>query len=328
MPERSTKSQRTQLGYEASYDAGATVTKRLLGLTVDFDPQVSRNVNMAQGYNFGSSSTLDKDFTEGDLGGALVFDELHHLFSLALGTVTPTPLTPATAQSWVWNLPNSGDITPKSAKFEKGDTSTAESVNGCVLTDLDLSWDREGFDVGGTVMGTRLLETATLTTAGVTSVPQVPLDPAKIGVFIDTTSGGLGTTRMLRAFDGGFSLGGLFGQIWALNELKTSFDGIISLAPDSESTITLMADSAGKALLTSLRAGDRRFIRWKVLGPQIGIGPATYLLQIDLAIDVIDVDSFEDSDGIYAIPLTFGIMADETWAKSGVITVQNTQTTY
>jgi len=133
---------------------------------------------------------------------------------------------------------------------------------------------------------------------------------------------------MLRAFDGGFSLGGLFGQIWALNELKTSFDGIISLAPDSESTITLMADSAGKALLTSLRAGDRRFIRWKVLGPQIGIGPATYLLQIDLAIDVIDVDSFEDSDGIYAIPLTFGIMADETWAKSGVITVQNTQTTY
>lgn len=328
MPERNSKGQRFQLGYEASYDAGATVNRRMLGLTLDLDPQVSRTKNMAQGYNFASSTTLGKDYTEGDLGGALVFDELHHMFSMALGTVAPAPQTPATAIQWQWDLPNAGDITPKSAKIERGDTNTAESFTGAVLTDLELSWDREGFEVGGTVMGTRLNESATLTTASVTTMPQIALDPAKIGVFIDTTSGGLGTTRMLRAFQGGISLGGLFGQIWALNELKTSFDGILSLVPDSETTITLMADAAGKALLTSLRAGDRRFLRWRVLGPQIGIGPATYLLQIDLAIDIVDVDSFGDEDGVYAIPLTFAPMADEGWTRAGRITVVNTQAAY
>ena len=328
MSERASKSQRFQLGYESSYGGGATVNRRLMGLTLDVDPQVTRRRNMAQGYNFASSTTMERDFTEGDLGGALVFDELHHLFSLALGTVTPTSLTPATAQQWVWNLPNSGDITPKSAKIEKGDTVTAEAFLGGVLSDLDLSWNREGFDVGGTVIGQQLDVAATLTTTGVTTMPQIALDPGKIGVFIDNTSAGLGGTRMLRAFDGGLSISGLFGQIWPLNELKTSFDGVISLAPDAEQTITLAANAAGKALITSLRAGDRRFLRWRVLGPQIGVGPATYLLQIDTAIEVVDVDSFEDSDGIYAIPLTFSPVADETWGKAGVITVVNTQTAY
>lgn len=326
MPERATKNQRLQFGYEANYDTGATVNRRLLALTVDLDPQAERTRNMAQGYNFPSSTTMGKDFTEGDIGGALVFDELQDILQMALGAVTPTAMAPATAQSWVWNLPLSGDITPKSAKLEKGDTGSAESVTGVVVTDLDFSWDREGFEVGGSIMGTKLNESATLTTAGVTTRPQVALDPGKIGMFIDTSTAGLGTTRMLRAFEGGFSFGGLFGQIWPLNETKPSYDGIISLAPDSESTVTLMADAAGKALLTSLRAGDRRYLRWRVLGPQIGVGPATYLFQIDLAIEVVDVDSFDDSDGIYAIPFTFAIMADETWAKAGVITVQNTIT--
>jgi hypothetical protein len=324
MPERASKSQRIQFGYEAAYDAGATVNRRLQALTVDFDPQAERTPNLAQGYNFPSSTTMGKDFTEGDLGGALVFDELQDLFTMTFGQVVPTAMVPATAMAWEWNLPNSGDITPKSAKFEKGDASTGESVNGVVVTDLDISWDREGFDVGGSVMGTRLNESAVMTSAGVVARPQVSLDPGKIGVFIDTATGALGTSRMVRAFEGGFSFGGLFGQIWPLNETKTSYDGIISLAPDSESTILLMADAAGKALLTSLRNGDRRYLRWRVIGPQIGAGPATYLFQVDLAIEVVDVASFDDSDGIYAIPFTFALMADETWGKAGVIRVQNT----
>lgn len=328
MSERATKNQRFQVGWEASYDAGATVTKRLLALMLDIDGQLSRKKNFAQGYNFPSSTTLDKDWTSADLSGAMVFDELQYAFSLALGTVTPVAQTPATAFLWTWTLPLNGDITPKSAKIEKGDTTTAESFTGAVATDLDMSWNRDGFEIGGTIIGTKLNESATLTTAGITTHPQVALDPAKVGVFFDTTSAGLGTTRLLRAFEGGISLGGLFGQIWPLNELKPSFDGILSLQPESESTITLMANAAGKALLTSLRAGDRRFLRWQVLGPQIGAGPATYKLAIDLAVDIVDVGQLDDEDGVYAIPITFAPMADETWGKAGTIALTNMVGTY
>lgn len=328
MPERSSKSQRMQLGWETTYGTAATVAKRLLSLSMDFDKQGTRNRNFAQGYNFPSSTTKGKDWTEASLGGALVFDELIVPLSMAFGTVSPVAQTPATAYKWTWTLPLSGDITPKSATLERGDTNTAESVNGAILRELGFTWDRDGFEISGTMMGQKMNHLATLTTTGITSYPQVPLDPAGIGVWIDTTSAGLGTTRMLRVFDGGLSLGNLYAGIWPLNELKTSFDGLVGLQPESETTMGIMADTTGKALLTNLDAGDRRFLRWKVTGPQIGAGPAVYTFQIDMAIEVIDVDAEGDDDGIYAIPLTFAPMADETWGKAIEISVINTQGTY
>lgn len=328
MPERASKSQVTQLGWEVTYGAGATVTKKLMSLTLEPHKMGARTRNFAQGYNFPSSSTKGKDWSEWGLSGALVFDELHIPLSMALGSVTPVAQTPATAMKWTWTVPLSGDITPKSAKLEKGDVNTAESAVGAVMRELGFTWDRDGFEISGTVLAQKLLHTAALTTSGITTFPQVALDPAGIGVWIDTTSAGLGTTRMLRVFEGGISIGNLYNGIWPLNELKTSFDGIISLQPETESTLQLMADATGKALLTNLDAGDRRWLRWKVVGPQIGAGPAVYTLQIDMAIEVISVDEQTDDDGLYVIPLTFAPMADETWTKALEISLINTQTTY
>jgi hypothetical protein len=299
-----------------------------MAMTIDLDPQVSRTRNFAQGYNFPSSTTKGKDFTEGSIGGAPVFDELIIPLSMALGSVTPTQLTPITAYEWVWDVPLTGDIVPKSAKVEKGDTNTAESVVGAVLTELSFEWDRESVSMSGSLMAQNLNESATLTTAGITTMPQEPLDPAGIGIWIDTAHANLGTTRMLRVFDGGISLGNLFGGIWPLNESKASFDGIISLQPESETTFNIMADAAGKALLTALKNGDRRFLRWAIKGPQIGAGPATYLLQFDVAVEVIDVDAMADDDGIYIMPLTLAPVADEDWSSALQVTLVNTQATY
>lgn len=324
MPERSSKSQRLQFGLESAYDGGATVTRKLLSLMAEFDPQATRKRNYAQGYNFPSSTSFEKDWTDMDLSGALMFDEVIVPLTLAYGAVTPTNLTPATAKQWVWDIPLQGDIIPKSAKFEKGDASTGESVTGVVAVDLGFTWNRDEIGISGALIGTKMNEGATMTSSGVTTFPQVPMNPNGVGIFLDTTSAGLGTTRMVRAFEGGVSMSGMQGPIWPLNELKQSFDGIVSLRPDSESTVTVMADAAGKALLTSLRAGDRRFMRTWIKGPQIGAGPATYLFQVDQAVEIVDVASMGDDDGIYVMPLTFAPMADETWGKASVITVVNT----
>lgn len=328
MPERATKSQRLQFGWETTYNTVATAVRRLLSLGIDIDVQATRKKNFAQGYNFPSSTSMEKDFTEGDMNGPLMFDEVIVPLSMALGATTGVAQTPASAIKWTWNVPLSGDITPKSATVEKGDANTGERVAGMVCTDLEFSWSRDSIDIKGSVMGTLLDAAATMATSGVTTFPQVPMNPNGIGCFIDTTSGGLGTTRMLRVFEGGLKLGSLFGQIWPLNELKPSFDGVVATMPDSETTITIMADTAGKALLANLRAGDRRFLRWYCKGPVIGAGPATYLFQVDMAIEVVDIDKFDDSDGIYAVGITFAPMADETWGSAMIIAVVNTTTVY
>lgn len=327
MPERASKSQVLQIGWESAYGTPATVNKKLLSLMLDFDAQVTRKRNFAQGYNFPSSTTKGKDWTEAGLSGAVMFDEAIVPLSMALGTAVITTLTPATAKQWVWTVPLSGDIVPKSTTIEKGDANTAETVSGAILRELGFEWDRDEISISGAMLAQNLDETHTLTGAAV-ALPQVPLDPAGIGIWLDTTSAGLGGTRMLRVFDGGVSLGSLYNGIWPLNETKPSFDGIISTVPESDTTLGIMADAAGKALLTSLKAGDRRFLRWAVKGPMIGVGPATHLLQFDMAVEIVDVDAFADDDGIYTIPLTLAPMADEAWAKALVVTLVNTQAAY
>lgn len=326
MSERSTKSQRVQFGWETAYNTVAVANRRLLSLGFDLDPQITRRKNFAQGYNFPSSTSFEKDFSEATLTGAPMFDEIIVPLMLAFGQVTPVAGTPATALTWTWNVPLSGDITPRSATVERGDASTGERVKGVVVTGFDMNWTRDEITFSADAMGTNADFAATMATTGVTAYPQVPMNPNGVGIFLDSTSAGLGTTRLLRAFEGGMSFGNLFGQIWPLNETKQSFDGIVGMQPESESTITLMADTAGKALLANLRAGDRRFMRTQILGPTIGVGPATYKMVIDQAIEVVDVDAFEDADGIYAIPLTFAPVADETWAKAVSIAVTNTMT--
>jgi len=326
MSERSSKSQRIQIGWETAFNTVAVATRRLQALTVDFESQASRMRNFAQGYNFPSSTSFERDFTEGDLGGALMFDEVIVPLSMALGAVTPTAGTPVAAMTWLWNIPLSGDIVPKSATIEKGDVAYGERVKGAVATDLEIGWTREEVTIGGSILATEQDLAATLATAGVTAYPQVPMNPSGIGIWIDSTSAALGTSRQLRTFEGGFSLGGLYQGLWPLNELKPSHDGIISLQPESEATALMMANAAGKAQMTALKAGTRQFMRWAIKGPQIGAGPATYLFQVDMAVEVVDVDQQGDSDGIYAFPFTFAPVADETWGSAMKITVVNTQT--
>ena len=327
MPERSSKSQQIHVGRETAYGVSATVNRRLQGVTIDLDPTFEKSPNLPQGYNFPTSNTLGKEYTEGSIGGSVTYDEVIIPLAMALGNVAPTQPDAAgapTAYQRVYTLPNTGDITPTSFTLQKGDTSAAEGSTGVIATGLEFSWDRENVEISGDVIGQAFAETVTLTTAGVTALPQVPVQPGHIGAFYDTAFASLGTTRLLRAFSGGFSLTDLFSMIWPLNETKTSYDGIVSAAPDAEVTATLMADAAGKQFVTRCRAGEVGFLRWRALGPVIG-GTVRYLLQFDLAVEVLDVDEFGDEDGIYAIPFTYQPMAHEGWGQAGLITVINTQ---
>lgn len=325
MTERGTKSQRLQLGWESTFNTAVAATHRLLSLSADFDVQASRRRNYAQGYNFPSSTSMEKDFTEAELEGQPMFDEVIVPLQMALGAVTPVAVGVGGAYSWEWDIPVDGDITPRSATLQRGDNTTGEQVAGCVVTDLSFEWDREEVSMSAALFGTQLTDAIPTAVAGLTAFPQKPMEPNGIGIWLDEAHADLGTTRMLRAFEGGFELSGLFGQIWPLNETKASFDGIVSLQPESESTVMLMADAAGKALLENLRQGDRRYLRWAIKGPVIGAGPETYLFQIDQAIDVVDVDAYDDEEGIYVIPFTFAPMADESWGSAVKVTVVNTQ---
>jgi hypothetical protein len=96
---------------------------------------------------------------------------------------------------------------------------------------------------------------------GVVDIPLVPLSAAGFDVFIDTTFGALGTTKLGRLFDGNFVLNNRFGPIWVVDSSQASWGAHVELPPTCTFTMIVEADANGMSYLNTLRNGQTVFAR-------------------------------------------------------------------
>ena len=84
------------------------------------------------------------------------------------------------------------------------------------------------------------------------------------------------------------------------------------------------------ALLPTLRAGTKKFLRFEAIGPVVynaGLQPNLAMrFRWDMCVTIGGGDTFSDEDGIYAIPFTFQPTHDTTWGKAHRFEVRNTVT--
>jgi hypothetical protein len=149
-----------------------------------------------------------------------------------------------------------------------------------------------------------------------------------VSVYLDTTSAGLGTTKLTRVLSAEVSIGSRFDPVWVLDAANPSFVAHIEAEPDVTLDLTVEADAAGMALLTALRDGTTRFIRIRCVGAQIEAVTPTYFheMYFDMAVKVADTGGFSDEDGVYAIEFNFVAVHDATWGKAYEATLFNTMT--
>lgn len=167
----------------------------------------------------------------------------------------------------------------------------------------------------------------TLLIGEIQTVALVPIVPTQVSVYLDDTSGGLGTTKLTRAISAEFSLGNRFAGVWVLDAANTSFVNHIETEPDLTLSMTLQADTQGMALLDTLRDGDTKFIRIEAIGVADGIEATfEYEFRLDLAGKVADTGGFSDADGVYAVEFTFVGVADGGWGKAFQFQVQTSLT--
>jgi hypothetical protein len=326
MPDNATVSQILQLGVQTVFGTPVAATKRAQSFSIDIDPQINTDTFAPSGNIFPTSTSLIQEWSEGDVSGVLTYTEIVYLLSAIFGPATiTTPGGGTLSRKWVWTIGANQLITPNYLTLEKGSSAYAIQVADAVLTGFNIGWNRtDKIEVGGSALAKRITKPFTLTTIGANpTVEVVRVMPPQIDVYFDVTFAGLGTTKLLRAFEAGISFDNLFGPIWPLNSALTGYDGIIPTMPDTESTMLLMADTAGLAFLDTVRAGTTGYLRIKGTGPIIET-TIPYLFQVDVAVQIKDLDGFSDSDGIYAIPWTFQPISDGT-NPPVTITVQNKQ---
>jgi hypothetical protein len=167
--------------------------------------------------------------------------------------------------------------------------------------------------------------TSTQVGTAVTSITALPVIPGSVDIFLDATSGALGTTKLDRVFQADVAISSRYNPMWVLNSANTSWVSIVETAPDVTLKLKLAANGTGMALLSTLRASTTVFLRVESVGPAMPAPDAAqnYLFRLDMAAKIETPDDLGDNEGSQAIDFTFRGVQDATWGKLLEFTVQN-----
>lgn len=153
--------------------------------------------------------------------------------------------------------------------------------------------------------------------APLTALDNVPILAGQVDVYVDPTSGAIGTTKLLRDFVYSYESGEQLDMFWPLNTALPSFGGHTLTKPDPTVTLTLGNDPTGRAYYANMRASTSNFIRLQATGPVIS-GANNYRLRIDSHGKVYGPPGRGDQNGLSTLEIPFRIVRDSTWAKAQV----------
>ncbi len=331
MAERSSITQSVQIGVEVTPGTAVAAGKRLGSMGFKIGPSIDNKALRPTGTKYPSLVIPGKEWTEADISGSAVYTELPYAFASVISAPVVTTILdvaiPTGATRWVFSSNTFGDDAPKTFTIEQGSAFRAHRFANGIITEYTWGWSRDEIELGGSLLG-RAIEDGITLTSSPTLLQQIPVRPAELSVYIDDTSGGLGTTKQLRTLSGECNIADRHMPLWVVDAAQPSFVSTVEGEPTVEFKIKQMADSQSAANLVAMRNGTTKFLRLRGVGPQIytSAAPMTVNHQVtwDVAGQVSDVSSFEDEDGVFAVEYTFTAVHDPTWGKAYQVEVITT----
>jgi hypothetical protein len=107
-------------------------------------------------------------------------------------------------------------------------------------------------------------------TASPTAVAQNPAVGANFNMYLDTTSGGIGTTQLTDVLEATFAPSGFYDPYWPINRANASFTNIVDKEKKQELKFAVQANSTGIGFKSNyLAIGARAYVRVAGVGPMI-----------------------------------------------------------
>lgn len=324
MPERATLLQTTQIGVETTMGTSVAANKLLLGTSIESKIEADVKTYRPYGQKFATVTALGKEWASASLSGPLTYTDWTYLMASAIAYAAPVQQAATAAYKWTAAMAQTVEDTIKSYTVEVGSPTRAHKFTHALVNNLGYSISRDEATIKGSIIGRAITDAITMT-ASPTAIALVPVVPTQVDVTLDATSGGLGTTKLLRVLNIDFETGERYAPVWPVDSAQTSFATYTEKEPDPKLKIKMAADAAGMTRLTEMRAGTKAFIRVKGTGALIA---STYYntFQHDICGIVTEVSDFSDEDGLYAIEWTFTPTYDSGWGKAMEFQITNTLT--
>lgn len=328
-PEITAVNQRLQFGAESTSALGTSVaaSKILQCYDVFYQPKGDTTFYRPVGRKYDNTQEQNTEWVEGSWSGTLDYNAVEYILAGVMGSVAPVAhLASTTAKDWIYTPPVTGTIVPQTYTVEQGDSTYAKKSTYNLFTDFGYTLTRKSTAITAKSLS-QALSTGITMTASPTAVAIAPVPGKHLNVYIDTTSGGLGTTQYLKILQVQYSMGNIYTPFWPINRANASYTSHVDTPPAATIKFLMEADTTGMAFLAGWEAGTTYFMRVDALGT-VAIasdGPGSIFNEFkhDMAIKLGEPSQFQDKDGVYAIEWTGRIVEDATWGKSQTITVTN-----
>lgn len=317
MPEVATIANGVQIGAEATPGTGVSASKLLNYLSLAPGITLGFNRFRPMGQKVAGAVVPNQDSTTWAVSGQGTYSELIYPFCSVFQNVTPTTVD-TSAKLWTFTPAARTEDTVKTYTVEAGSATRAQKATYVLFTGVELTFNRtDGITLGGDAFGQQIQDGITLT-ASPTAVEDKPILPTHLDVYVDSTSAGLGSTKLTRDFNAVFRATDRFSQVWPINSTLASFGSHVESEPTIQIELTVAADSQGMGFLTNARAGDTRYIRLAAVAPAAygfaGATTAPYQLLIDMAGKISGINAFDDNDGVKVLTYTFDAVYDAAWS--------------
>lgn len=307
MPERTTVTEVNQIGIEVTSGTSVAANRLFQALSWTIGPSLVSNVVETAGNKFSTGIQVGKDWTAGKITGMPSYNELVYLFNNFLITGAITGAGPYTH---TFSPAGTSEDTAKSFTLESGSSVLAQKATYVKITDLSIKGSPTSISVDGAYIGAQFTTGVTLT-ASPTAILQIPVNPPEVSVWIDTTSAGLGTTKLTRVLSWEINLKNRYSPLWVVDAAVSSFSAMLEQRVDFTVKLRLEADATGIAQLTAYRGGNAtRFMR---IGATSVTSP--YAFTLDHAVKVKSISELGDTDGVYAFDVEYQAVWDPTWGK-------------
>jgi len=322
MAEKATIYQNCQIGVETTPGTAVSATKKLLSASMAIKPRTEFDKYRPAGTKYTTLAAQGKEWSEIAISGKPSYNELPYFFSSLLHYAAPVQQGGSTAYKWTFDSNNAAEDVGKTYTVEQGDGTASEAwrAAGVRISGMTFDFNRNTIDMSGTAVG-QSIETGKTLSSGVTSLDQVPVMPTQLKLYMDTTSGGLGTTQLTRSFSMQWNLTDKFGLAWPVGQNPVAVEG----EPNYSARLKVATDATGMGLISTMRNGDVKWFRIKAEGAVIA-STYKYTFQIDFPAVITEIGDMADQENIYAIEYGLSPIYDPTWGKSLQVVVMNTLT--
>ena len=324
MPEVASIFTGAQIGVETT--SGTLVSASKLLNSLSLEPGISINFNRFRpmGQVVASQITPGQDFTEWGVSGVGNYSEIIYPLSSLLVSTSPVTVE-TTARRWTFTPAGRSEDTIRTYSVESGSSTRAQRATYVLFNGLEVTFNRtDGVSLSGSAIGQQIQDGITLT-ASPTSISEKVILPTHLDIYVDTTSGSFGSTKLTRDFNAVFRCNDRWGAVWPINSANASYVSHVNLEPTVQMELTMAADSAGMAYLVNARAGDTRYVRMSAVSTEnAGASSAKYDLLIDMAGKISNIAAFDDAEGIKTVTYTFDAIYDTAWSTGKYLEVRAT----